>query len=383
MTRHQFTDALIHDGRIRKTDDGAVVQARVARSGNVQAYLGSEIGSDKAIVRVYRPENAVFDKKAIATYARKPITLGHPAGGVTAETWKDLAVGEIDRDVMRDGEFVSVPLLFRDAKAIAMLQGTDGPRELSMGYDAQIKFEDGVSPKGEAYDAVMTDFRMNHVAVVSKARGGEELRIGDDAAHWGASPIQPTADTKGSRMTDTLQTVVIGDQAAQVAVADAPKIEAWKAAHAKALSDAETRHAQEIAAKDAEIAKANAAKDAAEAKVLSDADLDQRVADRAELIGTAKAIAPNVKTAGLSDAAIRKAVVIAKLGDAMADKSDAYIDARFDILAEDAAAEAKKDPVADAIKTGTTQKVVDLDTVYAERNKSLSDAWKAPAKKEA
>ena len=384
MTRYQFTDALTHDGRIRTTDDGAVVQARVARAGNVQAYLGAEIGLiDRAIVRVYRPSEAVFKNDAIATYARKPITLGHPAGGVTSDTWKDLAVGEIDRDVMRDGEFVSVPLLFRDAKAIAMLQGTDGPRELSMGYDAQIKMQDGVSPTGEPYDAVMSNFRMNHVAVVSKARGGEELRIGDNAATWGASPIH-LADEKEGTMPDTLQTVVLGDQAAQVALADAPKIEAFKAAQAKALADAETKHAQEIAAKDAEMAKANAAKDAAEAKVLSDADIDKRVADRAELIGSAKAIVADVKTDGLSDAAIRKAVVVAKLGDAMADKSEAYIDARFDILAEDAAEAAKADPVVKALKDGKpAPKIVDLDAVYAERNTSLSDAWKAPAKKEA
>jgi hypothetical protein len=387
MTRHNFTDALIHDGRIRTTDDGAVVQARVARSGNVQAYLGAEIGDTELdIVRVYRPSDAVFAKDAIASYARKPITLGHPAGGVSANTWRDLAVGEIDRDVMRDGEFVSVPLLFRDAKAIAMLQSADGPRELSMGYDAQIKFEDGVSPAGEQYDAIMTDFRMNHVAVVSKARGGEELRIGDSAATWGASPLVHVADTKGNNMS--LQTVVLGDQAAQVAIADAPKVETFKTDMAKRLTDMETSHveilATAIAAKDAEIAKANAAKDAAEAKVLLDADIDQRVADRADLISTAKSVASDVKTAGLSDADIRKAVVIAKLGDSMAEKPDAYIDARFDILAEDAAEAAKSDPVAKALKDGKpAPKIVDLDTVYSERNTSLSDAWKAPVKKEA
>lgn len=381
MTR-QFTDALTYDGRIRATDDGAVVQARVAKAGNVQAYLGAEIGhADRAIVRIYRPADAVFDKSAIATYARKPITIGHPAGGVTADSWKELAVGEIDRDVMRDGEFVSVPLLFRDAKAIAMLQSADGPRELSMGYEAEITMQDGVSPTGDAYDAVMTNFRMNHVAVVPKARGGEELRIGDSAANWGASPLLSTADMKGSQMADTLQTVVLGDQAAQVAVADAPKIEAFKADMAKKLADAETAHQTAIAAKDAEIAKVQAALDDAKAKVLSDADLDKRVADRADLIGTAKAIVADVKTEGLSDAAIRNAVVVAKLGDAMADKSEAYIDARFDILAEDVA---KADPIKDALKDGKpAPKVIGLDAVYAERNTALSDAWKAPAKKEA
>ena len=384
MTRLQFTDSMIHDGRIRTTDDGAVVQARVARAGNVQAYLGSEMGvDDKDVVRVYRPEDAVFDKTAIATYARKPITLGHPAGGVSADTWKDLAVGEIDRDVMRDGEFVSVPLLFRDAKAIAMLQSADGPRELSMGYDAQIEFKDGVSPDGEPYDAIMTDFRMNHVAVVAKARGGEELRIGDSAANWGASPIHPLADEKGSQMADDkLQTVVLGDQAAQVAVADAPKIEAFKAAQAKALADAQAAHDKAIADKDVEIEKLQGKLDAANEKVMDEAALDQRVADRAELVGRAKAIVSDVETKGLSDADIRKAVVLAKLGDAaVKDKSDAYIEARFDVLAEDAA---KGDPFADSLKDGIQPQgdVSVADKAYAENLVHLQTAYRGDATKQ-
>lgn len=378
MTRLQFTDRMTHDGRIRTTDDGAVVQARVARAGNVQAYLGSEMGmADKSVVRVYRPEDAVFDKTAIATYARKPITLGHPAGGVSADTWKDLAVGEIDRDVMRDGEFVSVPLLFRDAKAIAMLQSADGPRELSMGYDAAIRMEDGVSPSGEPYDAVMTDFRMNHVAVVAKARGGEELRIGDDAdARWGASPI---IDGKDTIMADAISTRTVLIDGLSVVTTDAgaqalEKLQSTIAAKDKALTDAEAAHATVIADKDKEIAKANAAKDAEQAKVLSDADIDKRVADRADLISTAKSIVADVKTAGLSDAAIRKAVVTAKLGDAVADKSEAYIDARFDILAEDAA---KGDPFADGLKSGVQSDsgLTVSDKAYAKNITHLQTAY--------
>ena len=64
----QFTDKLTLDGAIRRTADGyGVVSARVARSGNVQVYLGSEVGmNDKATVRVYRPESEVFKKDAIA-----------------------------------------------------------------------------------------------------------------------------------------------------------------------------------------------------------------------------------------------------------------------------------------------------------------------------
>lgn len=144
--------------------------------------------------------------------------------------------------------------------------------------------------------------------------------------------------------------VVLGDKAVAVAVADAPAVEAFKADAAKKLADAQAAHDAAIAARDAEIAKKDAEIDALKAKVLDGAALDAAVAARGDLIATAKAIAPDVKTDGVADADIRKAVVIAKRGDAVKDKSQAYFDAAFDILAEDAE---KVDPVRQHMITAT------------------------------
>ena len=115
-----------------------------------------------------------------------------------------------------------------------------------------------------------------------------------------------------------------------------------------ALADANTAHTAAIAAKDGQIAKLEAERDDLKGKVLTDAALDARVQARADLIATAKAI-HDADYTGKTDADIRKAVVVAKLGDAaIAGKSEAYVDARFDILAE----EAKKDPVARVLRDG-------------------------------
>ena len=185
-------------------------------------------------------------------------------------------------------------------------------------------------------------------------------------------------------MPDNLRTIMVDGLSVQTTDAGAQAIEKLNgviAAKDKAIGDAEAAHAKEIAAKDAEIARLEAAKDAAEAKVLSDADLDKRVADRADLIGKARSMVPNLDTAGLADAAIRKAVVQARLGDqAIAGKSDAYIDARFDILAEDAG---KGDPVADAISSQPVQQLGDADKAYAENLSYLQSAYRNPAQKEA
>lgn len=374
----KFTDVMLADGAIRRTKDGyAAISAKVARAGNVQIYTGAELGmQDRATVRLFRPEGSVFDRHAVASYAGVPITMGHPKGGVSADSWKQHAVGEVGDEVLRDGEFIRVPMMLRDAAAIAAVEG--GTRELSMGYDAQIILQDGMSPAGEPYDAIMGPVTMNHVAIVPMARGGKELRIGDGAEKWGAAPI--TTSNKEDKMSDALKTVVLGDQAVQVAATDHAAIEAWKASTAKQISDMQTSHAAALAVKDADLAKANAAKDAAEAKVLDAAAIDKLVADRGDLVAKAKAIAPTVAATGLSDAALRKAVVVAKLGDAMKDKPDAYIDARFDILAEDAK---PVDPVQKALMDAKPITPDTLDQVYADQRKSLADAWKQPINQEA
>lgn len=178
-------------------------------------------------------------------------------------------------------------------------------------------------------------------------------------------------------MADQLKTVVLGDKAAQVALSDAQIVEQFKADTAKKLSDMETAHATALADKDKEIATKDAEIERLAGSQMSDADLDARVEARAALVDTARKIHADVTTKGVSDADIRKAVVVAKLGDAaVADKSEAYIEARFDVLAEDAA---KGDPLTKALKDGLETKTTDHDSIYADRNKTLGDAWMSTA----
>jgi len=136
---------------------------------------------------------------------------------------------------------------------------------------------------------------------------------------------------------------------------------------------ADKEHAEKMAEKDAELAKKDAAISKMEADKLTDAAIDARVAARADLVAKAKRVADGVVVTGLSDAAIRKAAVAKALGDAAVDgKAQAYIDARFDILVEDAE---KADPV-QKMKDAPPAKPTTLDAVYAQRNAALCDAWK-------
>ncbi len=377
MMDMNFVDAVAING-VRITGDGYMVgQAKCARTG-CQAYMAADVGlPGSGTVNVYRPDEVVFDKASLATFAGKPITIGHPSEGVTAETWRQLAVGDIGTEIARDGEFVSVPYKIMDAAAIKAIQYGEAC-ELSMGYTTGIEIRDGVAPDGTPYQAVQTGpIRVNHMAIVKSARGGSQLRIGDDAP-WGAAPF--TSDGKEIGMADTnLKTVVLGDQAVQVAAVDAQAIENFKAASAKALADAKADGDRTIAAKDAELATKDSEIAALKAKVLDAAGLDKLVADRADVIGKANVIAPAVMIDGKSIPEIKRAAVVAKSGAAMAHKSEAYIEAAFDLLCADIA-----DPAAKALADAKGHAVSDSDKSYADRAKALSDEWKKPnTKKEA
>lgn len=359
-------------GAVKETAEGYLVAtSRVARTG-VQEYLARELGDIATaagfkpddVVRVYRHADQVFHKDSLTSITRLPVTIDHPGEDVTADNWAKLAVGDIGDAYATEPEWIVVNPMLKDAAAVKAARSTHP--ELSMGYSANIvKARDGLDA-----DFEVSDIRYNHLALVPKARAGDKARIGDG---WGVSPIeiddsQPGGmpKTKGGLQMPDLKTLVLGDSAVQVAVADAAAIEKFKADTAKLLADAKSVADAAIAAKDAELAKVQAALDDAKTKILSDADLDKRVAARAELVAAAHAIAPEVKTTGLSDADIRKATVVAKLGDAaIAGKSAAYIDARFDILADSAKTE--ENPVAGAFKLGVLN--------VGDAGKNMQDAW--------
>lgn len=345
---------------------------RVARGGNIQEYLGSELGvTDKAIVRVYRPEEVVFDKAAMASFAHAFVTVEHPSGRAVFDTD---AVGWLGDEVARDGEFIRVPMTIAHSKGIKAVK-KDGKREFSAGYGCEIEMTPGTSPKGEEYDAVMTKYAVDHVAIVGAARGGSELRIGD----WrGPGSADPSRTTQGATEMEVKTVTVLVDglsvvttEQGQQAIAKLAKDVADGKAAMTTLTDT---HARALAAKDAEIATRDASIEQLKAKVLTDAQIDAKVKERGDLVSLARGIVDG-DYAGKSAPEIRKAVVQAKCGDAaVKDRSDAYIEARFEILAD----EAKKDPVRAAIVDGRLNNPNPTDNGQGAYEKRLNDAWKGP-----
>lgn len=369
----QITDALMLDASgLTLTRDGYLVgDARVSRAGNVQQYYGFEIGltGDEAhkVFGVYRDPDVVFHEDSMRSLAGRPVTRNHPPQGVTADNWKDLTVGQMGGVIRRDGEHVVAPMAIMDAEAVKEV--LSGAQSLSAGYSVEIIQDAGTAPDGTPYQYRQAgDLRFNHVAYLpdNNPRAGN-TRVGD------AGDRPQNSNSKRSRpMTDNLRKVVLDgisiettDQGAE-AISKLQK-QLSDAAAVQAKTDAD--HAKAIAAKDAELAKKDAEIDALKGKVLDTAALDAAVQARGDLIAKAKVIAADVKTDGLSDADIRKAVVIAKRGDAVKDKSAAYYDAAFDILAEDAAgADDLRDALSARKPTNDDAKALaDAQAAYVDR----------------
>jgi len=193
MTVATIVEALdMHDAGLRTTADGYLaVQPRIARSG-IQTYHGYELGRPElSTVRVYRPEEEVFHKDAMRSFAHRPVTVDHPPVMVDASNWKKYAVGHTGDEIIREGDAIRVPMLLLDAQAIADVK--NGKKQLSAGYYTEIKWEKGTTPTGAAYDAKQTRIRANHVAVVALARGGSMLRLGDSFV--GFTERQTTMDS--------------------------------------------------------------------------------------------------------------------------------------------------------------------------------------------
>lgn len=373
----KFIDAAAVSG-VKETSEGFLVADCYAVRTGIQLYAPHEVGRMcDGPVRVYRPETEVFKRDSLQSFSHVPVTIDHPVEAVTKDNWKDLAVGEASSDVIRDGERLRIPLVLKDKSAVAAFNA--GKRELSAGYTCDLDFTPGVTADGQEYDAVQRNIRANHIALVDHGRAGSAFRFGDvaKAPSWGAAPLTQDMETPMNLKTIMHDgvSVQVTEQGAQII----DKLTA-KLADAHATADAaKADHDKAIAAKDAELAKKDAEIDATKAKILSDGDLDKRVKDRGDLIAKAKAIVSNIVTDGLSDADIRKAVVKAKLGDAaIADKAPAYVDARFDILCEDASK--GDDPALRAIIGDKNKPTPSVGDAHNNMITGLQDAWKAPVK---
>jgi hypothetical protein len=357
---------------VRLTRDGYLVASVLCARTGIQDYLGVEVGRPEIpVVHVYRPESAVFAKDSLATFVGKPTTNDHPPVPVTADNWKQFAVGAIGEEVLREGDYIRVPITLMDASVIKAVQ--DGKRGISMGYEMDLTWESGQTPDGHAYDAVMSNLKMNHLAIVDRGRAGSRARIGDSdhPKPWGVAPLlldgKPSMTRKIVLDGITIETTDQGAEALQ-------KLQAQNQILTDAAKTTQAAHDAAIAAKDKELAAKDAEIDALKKTALTDAQLDAKVQARASLISKAQKLAKDADLAGKSDIEIMTVAVTAARGaDAVTGKSPAYIEAAFDL-----AVDAQPDQFRQDMQGRDKQSA--NDNGQSGYEKRLNDAWKGGAK---
>lgn len=317
-------------------ENGFLVDTPVVARLGVQVYYME----DGRTVREFRPAEEVFKDESLASYQGKPMTLDHVF--VNSENAKEVVVGSVTGKAEPLGSSVVAPIVVYDNTAIQEAMAGNA-KELSVGYSAildetpgwgdpitgeYVLKSDGEqfdAPEGwQEFDAIQRDIKVNHLAMVYRGRAGiAKLNMDGEQEN----PYTTDVDINKEDKQEMIKIKLDGAQEFEVAPEIASHIEALNA-------KADTA----IAERDALKAKVDAIPDeieAALAKAKADADaLAALVAVAAEA---------GVKADGLDAKGIKVAYVKEISGLDVSEKSDAYIDAAFDIAKEsDKMAEVRK-----------------------------------------
>lgn len=308
--------------------------------------------ADGTVRRELRHPDEVFKADSLKTIINRPITDQHPmTGKVTPDNIKHLQVGMCgDKTERTDDDHVKISLLIQDATAISKI--TEGKQiELSCGYHADVIASEG-EYNGERYDHIQKNIIYNHVALVKKGRAGSKARIyldADDAVSEDFE-IEPqtqltfdhiTFDDKGNIMKikrNAIKTNSFKMDAETVEFNDEAEGVVQKA------FDHLDKAVDVITGLEAKVTKLDSEKEALQGKCdqleedkskgIDPVKLDAMVSERADLCGLAKHL--DVKDYGSMDSVVMKRAIVEKANDGLKldDKSDDYVNARYDGVVE-------------------------------------------------
>lgn len=308
----------------------------VARIG-LQTYILPD-GTER---REFRPASEVFDPESLATYAGKPITLGHTT--VNSRNAKGVVVGATNGVGQPHDTEVKCPLSVFDYEAIQRAKARQNA-ELSVGYtsvdiekpgwgneitgeyffdeDKTDADDDRLTGDGWVkFDAVQTTIRVNHIAMVFRGRAGVAKLNLDAVQDFPYDDIDIQNPKEDSFMTVKIK--FDGQTEHEVPEAVATHIETItaQAAAEKAKADALEAERDQLKVK---VDAMPAAIESAVAKAKQDAE------QFAQLVSVAKEA--GIKTDGLSAREIKVAYIKELSGVDASSKEDAYVDNSFDLI---------------------------------------------------
>jgi hypothetical protein len=322
-------------GRINKyeiTPEGYLrAQATVARIG-IQTYYNTD-GSPRKELRL--PEE-VASPDSLATFGLKSVTNDHPPVWLDSENTKLYQVGSSDSTVSYDYGFVNVNVNLTDKEAIADV--LNGKQQLSAGYECEVDYTPGVW-RGQKYDAIQRNIRVNHISIVDQGRAGAKAKIhvdGQDTAF--INPKSVNAKLDGKTMT-----VEATKQPEETSRTDALKqrvsdLEARLSDRDDTITQLKTDF--EEARKELAIAKSEvlvAKADLEDHKIKSADAITKEVNDRIDAWNKARPFLPKQLAETLDSSMSADAIKIAAIensspGVKLDGKSSEYIDGRFEAM---------------------------------------------------
>lgn len=362
---------------MHRSPDGYLVAApRIARTG-IQLYKGFEMGvPDKETVKIYRPEDEVFNLDSLRSYAHKPVTMDHPREAVTSDNWRKYAIGQTADEVLRDGGFIRIPITIMDGDAIKDIE--EGKRELSLGYTMSVDWTPGRAPDGEAYDGVQRGIRANHLAIVAAARGGSKLRIGDSRA--GELSMKTITVDGASVQVDDVAAAIIPKHIASLEGSVASLTTRAKTAE-DGLATLQTSSKKDIETRDAEIV---TLKKQLTDSAITPAKIEQLVRDRAQVVAQAHSVlGDKLVTDNRTDSDIRRQVVDAAMGAAAKGWTDDQVSSSFTVLTKDARIGDSTDPLRSALSNPTLQTADASEQAYDEYTHNIGQAHLPEARRTA
>lgn len=304
----------------------------------IVARIGAQIYKTPHGDRVeFRPASEVFKADSLQSFAGKPLTIGHVT--VTPKNAKDVVVGSCSGAGIPSGQGVEVPINVYAENAINSAKNKTAA-ELSVGYTSEdieesgwgsnetgeyillkdMKADDVIPAGWVKFDAVQTNIKVNHIAMVFRGRAG--------IAKLNLDSIQEMPYYSEVQLTnEDLKMVKIKIDSAEVEVSEnvAQHIATIQAAVATAQGKADGLEAERDILK-SKLDGVPAQIEEAVKKVKAD------ISDHSAIVTAATEI--GIKCDGLDTKAIKAAYVKEVFGNDVSTKTDAYIDNAFDMAKE-------------------------------------------------
>lgn len=152
-------------------------KARLTRTGVFDYY---DVKGN--LMREYRSDEEVFDKVSMDSLSLKPIVDDHPPEMVTSDNINSLQVGSVGEIINIDGQYLTSNIVITDKEMVETILDRKKmglTTELSCGYSCMLVPEIGNHDSDGYYTFAQKNIKYNHVAIVDRGRAGDQVKILD------------------------------------------------------------------------------------------------------------------------------------------------------------------------------------------------------------